>query len=348
MQDKTQGVVPSKTLIFFLRVLLVMIMGLMALGAGVRAMNAGLACPDWPLCFGKVIPDFHPGVWFEFVHRAYAGLVALVFAGVCSYVLFSRRVNFSAKRAAIAGFMFLFFQIAAGALTVLWKVKWFAVTSHLMLATLFFCSVLWVLLSVEAQVEKMKKTEVGHAENKLGNGVQSAAPLWVKALTVVLVFGVLSQILVGGIVASTYAGAVCVDWPLCGGQWIPTLSGPIGYQIIHRFVAYGLALAVLIFAMVIHGRRSAHWVTRSHLVYSRAALAIVFLQVAVGIANLVLFMPALLTVFHQSVAIVLLGTLIKISYMTVRLKGSERKLVKDSAGGILVGATYVVDGASGN
>ena len=50
---------------------------LIALGAATRAMNAGLACPDWPLCFGDIIPDFHPQVYFEFIHRVLACLIAL-------------------------------------------------------------------------------------------------------------------------------------------------------------------------------------------------------------------------------------------------------------------------------
>ena len=50
---------------------------LVVLGALVRANNAGLACPDWPLCFGALVPAFDIQVLFEWSHRALAGGVSL-------------------------------------------------------------------------------------------------------------------------------------------------------------------------------------------------------------------------------------------------------------------------------
>lgn len=38
---------------------------LIVLGALVRAHEAGLACPDWPLCFGEFVPAFDLRVAFE-------------------------------------------------------------------------------------------------------------------------------------------------------------------------------------------------------------------------------------------------------------------------------------------
>ncbi len=50
--------------------LIFLVVDLMVLGAAVRAFDAGLTCPDWPLCFGNVVPAFHWGVYFEFIHRS--------------------------------------------------------------------------------------------------------------------------------------------------------------------------------------------------------------------------------------------------------------------------------------
>ena len=293
-----------------LRVLLVLIVGLMALGAGVRAMNAGLSCPDWPLCFGKVIPDFHPAVWFEFVHRAYAGLVSILFFACFIYVTYSYRMPPLAKRSAVAALVFLFMQILAGGLTVLWLVKWFAVTAHLLLATLFFCSVFWIYYALYPSIE-------------LPRGV---TPRWFKTVALLMPILVFMQIAMGGAVASTYAGSVCVDWPMCNGQWVPTWSGPIGHQIIHRFIAYFLAVSILTIAVVLHRRKSEPWITSQLLRLSRMNVAVVFFQVGIGIANLLLFIPPWVTVPHQSVAVILLAVNLRIFFVIFILPKPQKSL----------------------
>jgi len=292
-----------------LRLLLLMIVGVMALGAGVRAMDAGLSCPDWPLCFGKIVPDFHPAVWFEFVHRAYAGLVALLFFWICYRIFFhkeARHFFLEAKRAAVAGFIFLILQILMGGLTVLFLVKWIIVTSHLMLAILFFCSVLWMLFAIRPQVE----TSDGPAPGILRN------------LAACFALATFVQIFIGGVVASTYAGSICVDWPLCGGQWVPTWEGAIGLQIIHRFFAYTLALALFMFAVVLHVmkmRRSPKWLTEQLVSLSRWSAVMVLAQVLVGVANLVFIMPPVVTVLHQSVAGALFAINVRFFFVTRKL-----------------------------
>ncbi|MDZ4083623.1 MAG: COX15/CtaA family protein [Bdellovibrionales bacterium] len=278
----------------FLMILAVMIVGLMALGAGVRTMNAGLSCPDWPLCFGKVIPDFHPAVWFEFVHRAYAGVVALLYAGALFFAFRSKEMPKTVKTAAMWGSLFLAAQIIMGGLTVLLLVKAVVVTTHLLLATLFFGCVLWMFFGVDHHLNAQKAKPSG------------ISTTWIIALPI-LVF---AQIAIGGLVASTYAGSVCVDWPLCNGQWVPTWKGAIGLQIIHRFFAYGLvALFVGLGGWALFRRERL-----SDLVWKLflKSAVVVLLQTVVGIMNLLYFIPPQITVPHQTLAMILLGITLRL------------------------------------
>ena len=52
---------------------------LMAIGSATRVMNAGLACPDWPLCYGELLPakQMNLQVFLEWFHRLDAALIGL-------------------------------------------------------------------------------------------------------------------------------------------------------------------------------------------------------------------------------------------------------------------------------
>ena len=69
---------------------------LIVLGALVRAHDAGLACPDWPLCFGQVLPRMNLEIAFEWSHRALAGSVSLAFAALSAIALLA--AGLSARR----------------------------------------------------------------------------------------------------------------------------------------------------------------------------------------------------------------------------------------------------------
>ena len=44
------------------------------MGGVVRVTGSGLGCPDWPLCYGKVIPPWELTSWLEYMHRLSAAV----------------------------------------------------------------------------------------------------------------------------------------------------------------------------------------------------------------------------------------------------------------------------------
>src|SRR3954463_8026608 len=47
-------------------------------GASVTSNQAGLSVPDWPLSYGKVMPEMKGGVFYEHGHRMIATLVGFL------------------------------------------------------------------------------------------------------------------------------------------------------------------------------------------------------------------------------------------------------------------------------
>ena len=67
--------------------LVVAVIALVVIGGATRVMEAGLACPDWPLCFGVFLPgrQMNLQVFLEWFHRLDAfivGMAMLVTMGV--------------------------------------------------------------------------------------------------------------------------------------------------------------------------------------------------------------------------------------------------------------------------
>jgi len=124
---------------------------LIVLGALVRAKDAGLACPDWPLCFGELVPVMNVQVAFEWTHRAVAGTVALAFAALAVHVLRRPPVAPSVKRLLALGAGLLAVQIVLGGLTVLLKLAAWTVTAHLLTGNAFAATMLCTALALRDQ-----------------------------------------------------------------------------------------------------------------------------------------------------------------------------------------------------
>ena len=260
-----------------------------ALGVLTRAMNAGLACPDWPLCFGDLIPDYHPQVYLEFVHRALAGLLGLVVIFLCAVVFLNKSYSFTQRAVALGTVFVLGFQVFLGWKTVVDLLDEKIVSAHLIFGFTLFVMSSWLFRSLSSPVEKAS--------------VSRGVNLWVYVGLLAIVI----QVGLGALVASHYAAVVCVDFPLCGGKWIPTLRGVVGLHVLHRLGAYLVGILVLSLFVMTRKMESSEfksWVGK--------LLGLVCLQFVLGISNVVFYRPPLLTMFHSLVAALIVMSIVRI------------------------------------
>jgi cytochrome c oxidase assembly protein subunit 15 len=119
---------------------------LIVLGGIVSSTGSGLACPDWPLCRGEVIPSLTINVLIEFTHRVWTVVVTIL---VVSTMLLAwkkyGRLNKITSFATMT-FILLLAQVILGMVTVESRTLPVVVTSHLAVATLVFASALCTAL----------------------------------------------------------------------------------------------------------------------------------------------------------------------------------------------------------
>jgi cytochrome c oxidase assembly protein subunit 15 len=258
--------------------------GLIVLGALVRAHEAGLACPDWPLCFGEVVPRFDLQIAFEWGHRVVAGTISLAFLGLTIATL--RHPEGSRARPYLAAASSLLaLQILLGALTVWQLLAAWTVTSHLVVGNSFNVSLLLVALTLARDSSRVAVPD--------------------RVLHLALLSAVLlgAQMVVGGLVSSTFSGLACPEWPTCnGGQWFPSWSGSVGLHVLHRLNGYTLLLALGVLAF------SARGIPRVGML-TGAAFLLGALQVVVGISNVLLGIPVEVTAMHSLLAALLILTI---------------------------------------
>jgi len=271
--------------------LLVALIALVGIGGATRVMEAGLACPDWPLCYGSLLPgrQMNLQVFLEWFHRLDAFVVGVGLL-VLSAVSWWQRRQLPAwlPPLSLACVLLVAVQGGLGALTVLQLLPSAVVTAHLLTA-------LTLVALLSACHEGLRGPSF--------QGVpESASGLWSSATRVTLVtalVAVLVQCLLGGLMASQWAAGRCIS------------SGEAcSWLLAHRLGARFAGALVLALAALLAWRRPT---TRP---LAGLAAVLVLAQIALGVFSLrlSLAMPGV-TVAHQITAALLVAVL---SSLTVR------------------------------
>jgi heme a synthase len=301
-------------------------------GAFVRLSNAGLSCPDWPTCYGKLTWPKHGHeidaanlafperaveshkAWREQVHRFLAGGLILTTFGL-AFLAWRRRREMSGVAAVLlAASVLIVFQALLGMWTVTWKLKPIVVMAHLIGGLSTLCLLAYVAF-------RLTLAPLGRVDT--------------AALRRMLIAGIVLvavQIALGGWTSANYAALACgLDFPTCAGQWWPAMDfreafvlwrgigvnyeggvldadARTAIQFVHRIgalVVFGHLLGVIVAAW---RRGFGRWAI--------ALLAALLLQIGLGISNVVLGLPLPVATAHNAGAalllLVLFGLLVRL------------------------------------
>lgn len=296
-------------------------LGLLFLGSVVHATESSLACPDWPTCFGTMVPEMTGGVFWEHLHRLVAGGLVLLFA-LATWL--ARREASDRPwifKACLAGLGLLVVQSVFGGLTVIYRLPDLVSTSHLTLAFAFLA-----LATVLAAATDGGGGPIGGLDREDGR----------KLRTLAIASGglVFVQSVVGGLVRHTDAGMACPDVPLCLGQVVPPLvNTPITLHFSHRVLALVATGAVLWMTA---------WALRSDLPgrlrrWAVAAGVLVVAQVALGVLSVTTVLAVTPVSLHTLLAATLLSVLAAAATLASRVEtagshGSRQDATSAAAG----------------
>lgn len=305
------------------------------LGAYVRLSDAGLGCPDWPGCYGRLtVPRHEEAVaaanaafphrpvevakaWKEMTHRYLASGLGLAILALAVLAWRARgRLPVALPTVLVA---LVVFQGLLGMWTVTLLVKPAVVTAHLAGGLATLALLWWLALRVSG----------------LGSGPQRPALARLRPWAWGGLALLSAQILLGGWTSTNYAALACTELPTCyGGLWWPPTDFDEAF-VLWRGLGVDYEFGVLdsaartaihlthrvgaVLVLFYLGTLSVLVVGRSETPAGRGlGLALggaLALQVGLGIANVAGHLPLPVAVAHNGGAALLLLALISLLHL---------------------------------
>jgi protoheme IX farnesyltransferase len=291
-----------------LRLLLGATVGLVVVGVIVRATESGMGCPDWPLCYGQIIPPLDDyKAWLEWIHRTIAAGIGLIVLGVVVAALRSLRGRRSLQGASLALLALVLFQAWLGRQTVLESNSGRSVTAHLATAMAFAGLQVWVYIR-SGYPEKLP-------------GITRAKGAVIAPL--IAAGAVYALLLFGSNVTATDTGLIYPDWPLMGGTPVPPITELAAPQILHRYATGIVALVLIASTWIV--RREAGSPRRVKRLLE-ASLGIFAVQCIIGALQIVTKLAPWTQTLHVALAttIWLLASAAAVTALLEARVGSER------------------------
>ncbi len=275
------------------RLLLGATIGLVVIGVIVRATDSGMGCPDWPLCYGQIIPPTTDSgdviaykAWLEWIHRAIAAVIGLIVLAVVALALRNLKDRRSLQGASIALLALVLFQAWLGRQTVLESNSGASVTAHLASAMAFVGLQVWVL------------ARSGYAET-LG-GIRRASGSVVAPI--VAAGAIYSLLLFGSNVTGTDTGLLYPDWPLMGGTLFPPITELSTPMILHRYATAIVALILISALWIVRREKGSLARVRQLLTFAAAVFAV---QCVIGAAQIFTKLAPWTQTLHVALATVI-------------------------------------------
>ena len=325
-------------------VLLKLVILMIVIGGLTRLTDSGLSITEWNVISGaipplseaawlvefekyKTIPEYqlqNKGMslgefkviyWWEWGHRQLGRLVGLVWALGFIYLL----IHYTIPRAWVGRMILLgalgglqgavgWWMVSSGLTGRMVDVASYRLATHLGLAFIIMSLLLWYIYRL-----KRSEMELFQAQRN-EDGAMARIGIVLYVVTFI-------QILLGALVAGIDAGRGYIDWPLMGGQFLPSESfdytpfwsnffeNPALVQFNHRMVGY--VLFAFIIWVFFRAKRSAHAIIQST---AKATLVMAVLQMLLGIFTVIYAAPWYFAIVHQLWAVMLLALVLKLNF----------------------------------
>ena len=299
---------------------------------------------------GMSLDAFKSIFWWEYAHRLLGRVVGAVFALPLAWFVLRRKLPRRLAPQLIAIFALGGLQGALGWYMVQSgliddpRVSQLRLAAHLGLALLIFAAMFWLALSLlRWRGHSAADGSLIRHSRESGNPVAYRQRRWVPAFAgttipfrfaLFIVALVFVQALSGSLVAGIRAGFAYNTFPLMNGQLVPPeiLSLAPWYrnfadnmatvQFDHRAIAWLLALLIPVFWFLVRSQATAPRVKLA----ATLLLAALLLQLALGIATLLLVVPVPLAAAHQAGAVLLFAAALNAEHaLRVRGRGKQER-----------------------